>query len=171
MGQPVNQHAEIIYQLELFHVRSPRQVGLPQPPGQVGDPGLPVSHRTGNGDAGMRWSREIGGAIVEEGLEHRLKGWPFSRAETFLMQQAQLARLTPVESKQSLGASHVPCQECAGGHPGLRQLLPAWLAQEKKSSGSGPQVVLGVVSSSPWPLIRIPSPRPCSIRMRIVPPF
>jgi hypothetical protein len=33
-----------------------------------------MTHRAGNGDAGMRWSREISWAIVEEGLEHRLKG-------------------------------------------------------------------------------------------------
>ena len=66
--------AKIIDQFELFRARSLRQVGLPQLPGKVGDPGLALTHRTGNGDAGMRWGWEISGTVVEEGLEHRLKG-------------------------------------------------------------------------------------------------
>ena len=74
MGQAVNQHAEIIHQLEPFHAGSTCQVGLPQLPGQVGDLGLPLVHRAGDGDAGMPWSREIGGAILEKGFEHWLEG-------------------------------------------------------------------------------------------------
>ena len=77
VGQPVNQHAEIIHQFEPLRARSLRQVGFPQSPGKVGDPGLALPHRTGNGDAGMRWGWEISGTVVEEGLEHRLKRCPF----------------------------------------------------------------------------------------------
>ena len=72
MGEPIDQHGEIIHQLQLLETPIGSQGGLVELPGQVGDVGAPLTHGSGHGDAAGGHLSAVVVVIAQKALQH----WP-----------------------------------------------------------------------------------------------
>ena len=72
MGEPIDQHGEIIHQLQLVETPIGSQGGLFEIPGQVGDVGAPLTHGSGHGDAAGGHLSAVVVVIGQKAFQH----WP-----------------------------------------------------------------------------------------------
>ncbi|CAI8160509.1 MAG: Uncharacterised protein [Synechococcus sp. CC9902] len=121
--QAVNEHAEIVHQLQLFDACRKGQVLLVQLPGKVGDPGCSVADRPCHRDAAMGGGADRIRTFPQEALQHRFERRPLGGDKPFLVLLAQPIRFKAVDGQQRFGSSHVAGQQSRLSHGGLRRHL------------------------------------------------